>query len=166
MNLFYFSNLIAEGLSGLKFEVDVQEILLTARFDVNLTGYFTGNSTVKVAGYLDARPLREITLPSGNVTGGGLAKISGRNARIQGSATLFINVITNKVGIFSLNLNVVTFEELMIDLGQGILVNGKAVDWAEINKDLKKNFDEDFKNNKNPIEEKLRVSANNIFGVI
>lgn len=151
-------NLIAEGLSTLRYKIDL--VLLTATFEVTIPK-ITGNATYSAQGYLDARPFRQETIPSGNLTGSGLGKLDATNVKLKGSATLFIN-LGGKVQVSRLVIAEASFDSLAVDLGTSFNIGGGAVDWAELNKNIKANFDRDLTENKNAIQEKIREAANGI----
>jgi len=157
------TNLIVEGLSTLKYSININALLLTATFEVTLERV-TGNATYNAAGYLDARPFRPETIPSGNLTGSGFGKVSATDIRLKGRASLFINIIGNKVQISNLNLETVSFASLEVDLGQDITIGGSPVDWAQLSANIKANFDRDLAENKNAIVDKIRGAANTIVG--
>jgi len=153
-------NLVAEGLSSLSYSVNLQ--VLTVTFNVSIP-LIQGNATFSAEGYVDARPLRQETLPSGNLTGSGLGKLSATNVRLTGSAVLFLN-LQGKVQVSRLTLDVASFDSLAIDLGTSFIIGGGAVDWAEHSRNVKSNFDRDLADNKNAIQEKLRAAGNGILG--
>jgi len=157
------TNLIVEGLSTLHYEVNINALLLTASFEVTLARV-TGNATYSAAGYVDARPFRQETIPSGNVTGSGFGKVSANDVHLKGRASLFINIIGNKVQISNLNLETVSFSSLSVDLGSDITVGGSPVDWAQLSANIKANFDRDLAEHKSEITNKIRQTANTIVG--
>jgi len=155
-------NIIAVGLSTLAYKVDINALLLTASFELSISTVNATADSYSATGYLDARPIREETIPSGNFTGSGAGRVGGTNGKVSGSASLFINIIGNKVTVSRLVLNTVSFDSINIDLGASFRIGGKAVDWAQLSANLKANFDQDFNANKNAITDKVRLAANNI----
>jgi hypothetical protein len=153
-------NLIAEGLSTLRYKIDLNIILLTATFEVTIPKV-SGNATYSASGYLDARPFRQETVPSGNLTGSGLGKVDATGIKARGSVSIFLN-LQGKVQLSRLVLAEVSFDSLAVDLGTTFNIGGGAVDWAELNRNIKANFDRDLSENKNAIQEKLREAANGI----
>jgi len=154
------SGLIAVGLSSLWYKVDINALLLTATFEVKVP-LINGNATYKATGYVDARPFRQETIPSGNLTGSGLGKLHARDVHLKGSASVFLN-LQGKVQVSRLVLEIVTFSGVELDLGATFNIGGGAVDWAELSRNLKVNFDRDLADNKNAIQEKIRAAANGI----
>jgi len=151
------------GLSTLWYDIDINAIALTINFhstldEVDLSTEFDAQ------GWIDARPLKQETVPSGNFTGVGMAKVKASAVEIQGSATLFINIIGNKVTLRILNLDTVSFGTVEIDLGAGFIIAGAPVDWATWSAGFPNNWATDFLANKEPATEKIRESANNIIG--
>jgi len=154
------NNLIAEGLSTLTYKVDINALLLTATFEVSIP-LIKGNATYSAEGYVDARPFRQETIPSGNLTGSGLGKLAATNVKLRGSASIFLN-LAGKVQLSRLVLAEVSFDSLELDLGTSFNIGGGAIDWPRFSETVKQNFDEDLAGNKNAIQEKLRGAANNI----
>jgi len=153
-------NLIAEGLSTLRYQVDINVILLTATFNVSIP-LVKGNATYKAEGYVDARPFRQETIPSGNFTGSGVGKLEATNVRLRGSASIFIN-LQGRVQLSRLVLAEVAFDSLALDLGTSFTIGGGAVDWDELSRNIKPNFDRDLNDNRNAVQEKIRGAANGI----
>jgi len=145
--------------------VDVNVITLSAVFEVDLDNVDLTCAEYTANGWLDLRPIRQETLPSGNFTGTGAATLKGSKIHLKGNAVLFINLIGNKVSIRVLNLEAVSFDSLSFNLGPAFLVNGEAVNWDEVNSNFKSDFDADFAQFKTEITEKIRVAANVIVGV-
>lgn len=157
------TDLVANGLSTLTYSVNINALLLTASFEVTIP-HTDGYGTFTAEGYLDARPFRQETIPSGNFTGSGLGKITADNLHIKGSASLFINLIGNRVSVSRLNLQDVSFDSVTVDLGDNLTIGGEKIDWAALNNGLKERFDKDLADNKNAIVEKIRQAANGIVG--
>jgi hypothetical protein len=153
-------NLVAEGLSTLWYNIDINAILLSARVEVNLTRV-TGNATYQAEGYLDARPFRQESIPSGNFTGNGLGKVSATNIRLQASGSIFIN-LQGRVQLSRLVIEQLNFDTLAVDLGVNFNIGGGAIDWPRWSENAKQNIDQDLANNRNAIQEKLRGAANGI----
>jgi hypothetical protein len=153
-------NLIAEGLSTLRYKIDLNIVLLTATFEVTIPK-ISGNATYSAEGYLDARPFRQETVPSGNLTGSGLGKLDATNVKLRGSASVFLN-LAGKVQLSRLVIAEASFDSVAVDLGTTFNIGGGAVDWAELNRNLKANFDRDLSDNKNAIQERIREAANGI----
>lgn len=82
------------------------------------------------------------------------------------SATLFVNIIGNRVSVRVLNVNVFTFDEICLNLGADFQIGGAPVDWADLCANFKGRFDAEWGNNqlKNQLVEKIRVTANVIVG--
>lgn len=153
-----------EGLSTLHYKVDINAILLTATFDVTIAKV-SGTATYKADGYIDARPFSQGTIPSGNFTGSGAGAVSATNVKLHGSASLWVNVIGNKVTITILNLSTISFDSISVDLGSDFIIAGSPVDWAALSAGLKANFDREFAANKQEIQRRIRLAANRIVEV-
>jgi hypothetical protein len=157
------TNLVANGLSSLTYNININVLLLTATFEVTIP-HTHGHGTFTAEGYLDARPFRPETIPSGNFTGSGLGQISADDLHIKGRASLFINIIGNKVSVNNLNLEDISFRAITVDLGDNVTIGGEKIDFEELNRNLKANFDKDLADNKAAITEKIRQAANGIVG--
>lgn len=159
-----FRNLVIEGLTTLHYNVDINALLLSATFEVTIERV-TGNATFNAEGYVDARPFREETIPSGNLTGTNqFGAVSATGVVLKGRAALFINIIGNKVNVRSLTLETVSFATVSLNFSD-LQIGGKTHDWAAISATLKANFDKDLADNKAAITEKIREAANGIVGV-
>ncbi|CAL8109730.1 unnamed protein product [Orchesella dallaii] len=156
-------DIVATGLSTLHYNVDINALLLTATFELTLAQVDV-TTTYEATGYVDARPLAAETVPQGNFTGSGNARIQASGLKVQGSASLFVNIIGNKVTVSRLVLNTVEFTTLRLDLGAQFLIGGSPVDWTTWSDNIKANFDRDFAANKNAVVDKVRLAANNIVG--
>jgi len=154
--------LIAEGVSTAHAEVDINVILLTAQFTVTLETIKI-DSTYEASGWIDARPIPQGTIPSGNFTGSGIVEVEATGIEIDGSATLFINIIGNKVSIRILNLDTVKFGTVKVNLGE-FNIAGANVDWAEWSSGFVANWDRDFAQFHSQAVEKIRQAANVIVG--
>jgi len=154
------------GHSGLTTDVQVNIITLTATFDVQLPDLHVLIHGHKVDGYLDLRPLT--CIPSGNFSGEGtgeyIAHVGGLH--VAGSATLFINLISNKVSIRLLSVSTFTFDTLCMDLGPNFTIGGSTPDWTALCANVKPEFDAEWANAaiRNAVVEKFRVGANVIVG--
>jgi len=157
-------DLVATGLSTLHYNIDINAILLTASFEVNITTVTVQSTYTGAEGYIDARPLSAATAPQGNFTGSGPASLSASGVRAKGRGSLWVNIIGNKVTLNTLTLEIVTFDNLSLDLGSTLTVGGQPVDWAAWSQNIKSNFDTDFAANKNGVTDKVRLAANNIIG--
>lgn len=123
------------------------------------------DTTYMVNGYLDARPFSQVCLPSGNFSGSDRVVASAENAELKGAATLFINLISNKLSVRILTVETLTFSAVSVDLGQGYQIAGAPVDWADWTANFKTCFDNEFPANKAEIVEKVRIAANEVIGV-
>jgi len=156
-------DIVATGLSTLHYSVDINALLLTASFELQLATVDV-TTTYEASGYVDARPLSADTVPQGNFTGRGNARIQSTGLNLKGSASLFINIIGNKVTVSRLVLNTVEFTTLRLDLGTEFIIGGQPVNWANWSDNIKQRFDADFAANKNAVVDKVRLAANNIVG--
>jgi hypothetical protein len=154
------------GLSTFKYVIDINALTLTADFDFTLPSVDLSMATYEAEGCIDARPFRQVTLPSGNFTGSGSATMKASNVALKGSATLFVNLIGNKVSVRVLQVDTLTFDSLAADLGTGYTVAGEPVDWADWSATVKDNFRQDFDDGalRAEIVEKIRTAANVVVG--
>jgi len=157
-------DLVATGLSTLHYNIDINALLLTASFEVTITQVGLDTTYTNAEGYVDARPLGSDTVPAGNFTGSGTAKLTASGVHAKGRGSLWINIIGNKVTLNSLTLEIVNFDTLTLDLGATLTIGGSPVDWATWSQNIKANFDRDFAANKNEVVDKVRLAANNIIG--
>jgi len=154
------TTVVAEGLSGLWYKIELNAALLTVVFEVEIP-VVTGNATYQAQGYIDARPFRQVTIPSGNFTGSGLGKVSASNLRLRGSASIFIN-LQGKVQVSRVGVSELAFDSVNVDLGAGWIIDGAAIDWDEFNRNIKQNFEQDWGTSKDEILDKIRGAANEI----
>lgn len=143
--------------------VNLNVILLSAAFELNVTTV-SGNATYQADGYVDARPLRQVTLPSGNFTGSGFGKAGATNVKVKGNGSIFLTP-AGRVQLSRLALLVVEFDSLTLDLGAEFVIGGETIDWAEHNRNVKSNFDQDFAQYRADVQDKIRAAANNILKV-
>jgi len=137
--------ILVTGLSTLSYSYDVNLITLNVLFDLKIGSLKIDGNGFNVEGWIDARPLRQETLPSGNITGSGTtASFSVTDGEIKGNAVLFVNLIGNKVTIRTLNIEIASFSSLSMNFGPDYLVSGQPIDWATWNTGIKSNFDQDF----------------------
>lgn len=154
---------MADGLSSLKYTYNVVLVPPSLTFEGSLTGA-TGNATFKADGYLDARPFRQETIPSGNITGKGFGKVSGKNIHIKGKVNLLVR-LDGKVQVTKIIVDNLSFDQMEADLGTELLIGGQPVDWAELTKTFKANFEKDWADNKDAILDKIKDGANSIVTV-
>lgn len=156
--------LVAVGLTTLNYEYNVNIILLTADVEINLGSLKLDVADYNAEGWVDVTPLREETLPSGSFVGTGNAALTASNVNVKFSATLFINLISNKVTVRLLNVENLSFDSVTLDLGAGFLLDGAAVDWATLSANFKDNFAQDWAASEEAIVEKIRTAANVVVG--
>jgi hypothetical protein len=151
-------------LATLKYHVTINAILLNATFHVHL-GLLDLTTDYDCEGWLDARPFRHETVPSGNFSGFGPARVTATNVILSGSAKLFVNLIGNKVSVRKIIVTELTFDSLTVNLGVDFVIGGSHVDWEEWNENFKGNFREDFDGpHHEGILERIRATANVIVG--
>jgi hypothetical protein len=160
----HHQGLVAAGLSRLETDINIIIITLTATFKVTAPDIDVDITEGVADGYMDTRPFT--CIPVGNYTGTGNAMIRVRNLRVEGSATLFINLIGNRVNVRLLNINVASWSDLCLNFGPGFTIGGSPVDWDDLCANLKTRFDAEFANTalKNQLVERIRVAANVIVG--
>lgn len=155
-----YRNLYVEGLTSLKYNLTVNFLLLTLSFDLKIERILA-NFTISADGYLDARPFRPETIPSGNLTAvNQIAAISASGVHIAGRANIFQNLQIPNITINSLSFEAFEFDTATLDFGE-MEIGGQTHDWSEISKNLKENFDQDFIDNKDIITNNIRLAALN-----
>jgi hypothetical protein len=157
-------DIVALGLSTLSYEYDIQELLLTATVTLDLVDFDITTAYSGVTGWIDATPLRQETLPSGDFEGQGDARITAKNVHVEARATLLINLIGNKVSLRTLTVSSLSFDDMTLDFGPEYLLNGEPVNWTELSANFKTNFDADFAASNAAIVEKFRLAANVVIG--
>lgn len=160
----FSSDLVATGLSELSYDYTLVNLMLTYDFHFTLsTAHVTNDFTV--TGYLDVRPFSQGCIPSGNFTGGGVAivHVSALDADLR--AGFFVNMITNKVTIRTLDIRNISFgSDIMISFGPDLLIGGSPVDWDAVSAGLKTCFDAEFAANRAAVTEMIRQAANVVIG--
>jgi hypothetical protein len=160
--------LVVAGVSGLITDISIIIITLTLNFRVEVPSIEADATSIDVLGYVDTRPFT--ALPVGNYTGTTTGTTSGiarvRNLRVEGSATLFVNIIGNRVSVRVLTVGVFSFDEICLNLGANFQIGGNPVDWTDFCANFKGRFDAEWGNTqlKNQLVEKIRVAANVIVG--
>jgi len=152
----------ATGVSNVEAHVDINILLLTATFEV-LIPEIEVFTTYESTGWIDARPLKHETVPSGNFTASGDVHVYAKDIKIEGDATLFINIIGNRVSIRILHLNTISFGSVDIDLGHFVIAE-QEVDFKEWSENFVTRWNQDFNANKAAVTEKVRQAANVIVG--
>lgn len=159
-----FSNLVTEGLSSLNYTVNINALLLTFEFELFLER-ITGNATFTADGYLDVRPLRRETFPSGNLTGfNQFAAISATGVHLKGRADLFVNLLGDKVLLRRLIFDTLNFDNAFLNFSQ-LVIGGQTHDWESISANFKDNFDKDFTQQPTEITERIRIALNYVVTV-
>jgi len=156
---------VLTGASGITTDIQIILITLTLHIELTIPSLDIEATGAQATGYLDGRPLT--CLPSGNfsaVGDDGKAHIS--NLYVDARATLFINLITNKVNIRLLTVNSFRFDDICLDLGPNFRIAGEAVDFVDFCENFKSRFDVEYANAaiRDPVIEKIRGAANNIVG--
>jgi hypothetical protein len=153
------------GLSTFGYTYDINLIQLTATFSIRVANIDL-SSGYTATGYLDARPFTQACIPSGNFTGSGTALVTAAGVMASGSATLFVNLISDKVSIRLLAVDSFSFTSLTVNLGEEYMIGGSPVDWAAFNAGLKACVDTQFAANNAEVVEKIRVGVNEKIGVL
>jgi len=150
---------VALGLSTLKYSYTLNLILLTINFNAQVSASVSGGAYA-ATGVIDATPFSNAVIPSGIFAGAGAYEgaIVGGNA--EGSASIFVNLITSKITISRLVLSVVTFDSLSVNL-EGFTSNGAVVDFAAWSASIKENFDAEFVTVGADFVEKVRTEVIN-----
>lgn len=149
------------GLSTFQYEYTINLIQLTAEFTITLTT-FDLTSTYTAEGYVDARPLSQSCIPSGNFTGTGPVAITAAGLVVSGSATIFVNLITDRISIRLLSIPNLVFDSLTADLGPEFIIGGAPVDWAQFSSNIKSCVDTEFPANRDDVVEKFRLAINEL----
>lgn len=82
----------------------------------------------------------------------------------MGSATLLVNLISNRLTIRLLSIPTFSFSSVSANLA-GLTVGGELINWATWNANIKHNFDQDLEQFRAQIVEKVRESANEVMKV-
>lgn len=159
------SDVMVIGLSTFGYTYEINLIALTATFSIRVANIDL-TSGYTATGYLDARPFSQSCIPSGNFSGSGTALVTAAGVNAAGSATLFVNLITDKVSIRLLAVDSFSFTSLTVDLGEEYMIGGSPVDWPMFNSGLKACVDSEFAANNAAIVEKIRVGVNEKIGVL
>jgi hypothetical protein len=161
------SDIVIVGLNTLWTNISVNLLTTTVDFHIKLPSVdLKCDDYSEVVGWIDATPLSEATLPSGNFTGKGAASLKAAGVELKARAVLFVNLISNKITCRELTVENLVFTSLSADLGQDYLIGpvgaGKPIDWAAWSRDVKANFEKDWATSQAAIVEKVRLGANNI----
>jgi len=147
------------GLSTFGYTYEINLIALTATFQIRVANLNLRSEYV-ATGYLDARPFSQGCIPSGNFTGAGTALVTASGINAEGSATLFVNLIDNKLSVRLLSVSAFSFTTLTVDLGPDYMIGGETVNWPQFNAGLKACVDSEFAANNAAIVEKIRLTVN------
>jgi hypothetical protein len=153
------------GHSTAVVEVEIVVITLTATLHVTIETIELSLNGIVCNGYLDFSPFTSI--PSGNFsTTGSDLTLSVAGVVADGSATLFINLITNKVSIREMEVESIDWTTLCTDFGPNFMIGGSPVDWADLCQSFKPAFMAEFNNPalKDALTERLRGAANAVVG--
>jgi len=153
------SEVHVEGLMTFNYEFTINMVTLVVPFTVNLANLDL-TSAYTAEGYLDVRPFSEGCIPSGNFTGTGTAVVTASTLLVQGTATLFINLINNRISIRTLVLPVISFAAANINLGSGYAIDGAPIDWDAFNANFKSCFETELAANRPAVVEKIRITVN------
>lgn len=159
------SDLKIEGLSTLHYKIDQVGLLLAYYFNMSVANVIGTAGDYFAAGYIDAHPFSQETIPSGNFTGSGAGTFSATNIKLNGFVNFFVAVIDNKVSLYSLRLDVASFDSLNVDLGPDFIIAGSPVDWNALSAAIKDNFDREFAGNKEEIVERIRKAVSSSLNV-
>ena len=152
------------GLTSLHYVYDINVITLNVDLELTLGNLDLTMLDVDCSGWIDASPLTSAVFPSGDFVGKGTAKLVASEVSLKLTATLFPNLITNKLSIRLLGVSELVFGSLSVDLGAGFLVDETPVDWAAWSAGIKDAWDTEFAANHDVMVEKARNAANNVIG--
>jgi len=152
---------IATGLSTLWYKYTINLLTLKIDFEVTIERACISGDRYSATGSIDATPFRQETIPSGPFSGTGSYQACVENFRIVGSATLLVNLISNRLTIRLLTIPTFTFSSLSVNLA-GFTAGGELINWATWNANIKQNFDQDLEQFRAQIVEKVRLSANEV----
>jgi len=152
----------ATGVSLVEANVDINAIALQLTLEISIPSIEV-HTTYSSEGWIDARPLRQVTVPSGNFTGSGPVYVYATNIKVEADATLFINIIGNKVSIRILDIKTIQFGEVKVNLGTFVIA-GETINWDTWSSGFVNNFNADWAAEKEAATEKIRAAANNVIG--
>lgn len=121
-------------------------------------GHADGIANFVAGCYIDGRPFRPETIPPGSIAGSGLGNMSADNLHVKGLAYL-----RDDLGHFyteNLTMEVISFSSFSIDLGENFTIEEEKVNWEELNRNFKPNFDQDLATYNDAITEKIRLAFN------
>jgi len=150
---------VATGLSTLYYSYTINLLTLKIDFLVTIDRACISGGPYRATGSIDATPFRQETIPSGPFSGTGQYEGCVANFRIEGSATLLVNLINNRLTIRLLSIPVFSFTSLNANI-EGLTVAGQQIDWNTWNANIKQNFDNDLNQYRTQIVEKVRLSVN------
>ncbi|OXA39759.1 uncharacterized protein LOC110861056 [Folsomia candida] len=151
------------GLDTFAYEYTINLIALTAEFTITV-GSLSLDTLYTATGYLDARPFSQGCIPSGNFTGGAngpapaTATVVG--LRAVGTATIFINLITDRISLRLLAVSSFSFTTITANLSDDYVIGGSPIDWPAFNAGLKACVDSEFASNNAAVVEKIRLAVN------
>jgi hypothetical protein len=150
---------VATGLSSLWTNTSFVFIETALYFDVTVKYADVTGINYEATGSVAGGPLNPDILPTGPYTGSGNYKAAVADFQTKGKAVFLVNLITNRITVRELYVDIFTFGELHVDLGN-LVVGGVPVDFVKWNKDIVSNFEADWATKKEAILEHFRVSAN------
>jgi len=135
---------VATGLDTLWYSYELSLITLSGSFEAGITGEACGSGdSYEATGTIDASPFSEAVVPSGPFSGKGSYHGCIRAGYVKGEATIFVNIITNRVSLSRLVISEITFEHIEAEL-TGFTIAGRETDWAAWNAGVKAAFEAEW----------------------
>jgi len=138
----YQNGAVATGLTTLYYEYTINLLTLSLTFNAGLSASIKGDE-YSATGFIDASPFSANVVPSGPLAGAGSFEGSIAGGVAEGSATVFVNLITGKVTLSKLAITKLVFDSISANIG-GLEIDGVAIDFAAWNASIKENFDTEF----------------------
>jgi len=151
---------VATGLKGLSYKYKLNLLTLTITFEAVIGNEvcIKGDSYT-AEGSVDVRPFSKNIFPSGDFNGAGKFDACATNFAIQGSARIFVNLITQKISVSKLELKKFTFDKVSVNL-EGFSAAGTTIDWADWSSNFKTRFDTEFAQVGLQFNERVRLAVN------
>jgi len=151
---------VATGLSGLSYEYKLNLITLTitAKAKIPNEVCIKGDS-YSADGSADVTPFSKSIFPSGDFKGTGKFQACASNFAVEGSARIFVNLITGKISLSKLELKHFSFDKVSVNL-EGFTADGTTIDWADWSENFKTRFDSEFAQVGDQFIERVRKTAN------
>jgi len=155
---------VALGLDTLYYHFTINYILLTVKFDASIERASVSGESYDATGSFDLAPFSSDIFPSGKFVGTGLYAAEIVKLSAEGSATILVNLISNRISLSKLSLTKVEFESLSLDLGT--FKSGEdetQVDFKTWSANIKPNWDKEFDSVGDEFVQRVRKEVINPF---